>query len=246
MNKNYNVFIGWSGERSRLVAEFLRGWISKVVQSARPWMSETDIEKGSRGLDEIARALADIKVGITCLTPENLQRPWIFFEAGALSKTIGDRTRLCTYLIGGLEPQDVVPPRGMFQATKAVKEDTLKLVHTINGAISDNPVPEQDLDELFGAMWPKLDERLATLPLPDERVPTKRPVDDMVAEILEIVRTEANRKNRADILTGISAVGISEPILPISLPGGLGTDKPPDAGKRARQGLRNRAKDRSR
>src|SRR5208337_62844 len=176
MNKKYNVFIGWSGERSRLVADFLRGWISKVVQSARPWMSETDIEKGSRGLSEIAKVLAEIKVGITCLTPENLQRPWIFFEAGALSKTIEDRTRLCTYLIGGLEPQDVVPPLGMFQATKAVKKDTLKLIRTINRAVSENPVPDQDLDELFDAMWPKLADRLATLPLPEESVPIKRTV----------------------------------------------------------------------
>ncbi len=220
MDKNYNVFIGWSGERSRLVAEFLRGWISKVVQSARPWMSEADIEKGSRGLDEIAKALADIKVGITCLTPENLQRPWIFFEAGALSKTIGDRTRLCTYLIAGLEPQDVVPPLGMFQATKAVKKDTLKLVRTINLAVSENPVPEQDLDELFDAMWPTLETRLATLPATEESVTAKRPVDDMVAEILEIVRTEANRKKWADILTGIGTpmAGVSESIPPNSLP----------------------------
>jgi hypothetical protein len=213
MDKKYNVFIGWSGERSRLVADFLRGWISKIVQSARPWMSETDIEKGSRGLDEIAKALADIKVGITCLTPENLQRPWIFFEAGALSNTIGDRTRLCTYLIAGLEPQHVVPPLGMFQATKAVKKDTLKLVRTINRAVSDTPVPEQDLEELFGVMWPALEERLATLPAPEENITPKRTVDDMVAEILEIVRTEANRKSRVGVLTGISAAGISNAIL---------------------------------
>ena len=212
MNTNYNLFIGWSGERSRLVAVFFRGWISKVIQSARPWMSETDIEKGSRGLNEIAKVLADIRVGITCLTPENLQRPWIFFEAGALSKTIGDRTRLCTYLIGGLEPQDVVPPLGMFQATKAVKEDTLKLVRTINVAVSENPVPEQDLDELFGAMWPKLEERLATLPPLEESIPAMRTVDDMVAEILEIVRTDSNRRSRADILTGIAAAGVSQPM----------------------------------
>lgn len=239
MSKDYNVFIGWSGERSRLVAEFLRGWISKVVQSARPWMSETDIEKGSRGLDEIARALADIKVGITCLTPENLQRPWIFFEAGALSKTIGDRTRLCTYLIGDLAPQDVVPPLGMFQATKAVKEDTLKLVHTINVAVSDNPVLEHDLDELFDAMWPKLEIRLATLPRPEETLPAKRTTEDMVAEILEIVRTDANRRSGSGweaLLTGISTPGVSAPFTPISTP---------DVGKPAHKITTKRGKNRS-
>ena len=216
---NYNVFIGWSGERSRLVAEFLRGWIPKVVQSARPWMSETDIEKGSRGLDEITKALAEIKVGITCLTPENLQRPWIFFEAGALSKTIGDRTRLCTYLIGDLAPQDVLPPLGMFQATRAVCDDTLKLIRTINVAVSSDPVSDSNLEEIFSAMWPKLEKRLSTLPHPEEIAPPKRSTDDMVAEILQIVRAEANASSGATILSGISTSGISETINPTPLQG---------------------------
>ena len=100
----------------------------------------------------------------------------------------------------------------MFQATKAVKEDTLKLVHTINVAVSDNPVLEHDLDELFDAMWPKLEIRLATLPRPEETLPAKRTTEDMVAEILEIVRTDANRKKWADVLTGIGTpmAGVSQ------------------------------------
>jgi hypothetical protein len=208
VNKNCNVFIGWSGERSRLVADFLRGWISMVVQAARPWMSETDIDKGSRGLDEIGKALSEIRVGITCLTPENLHQPWLFFEAGALSKTIDDRTRLCTYLIGGLQPHDIRPPLGMFQATRAVKDDTLKLVHTINRAVTDDPVPEESLDQLFLAMWPKLEDRLTTLPSAEDSIAVKRTLDDMVAEILEIVRAEASRKNQTDILSGIATGGV--------------------------------------
>jgi len=196
VSKTFNLFISWSGERSGIVARFLRGWIQTVVQAARPWMSETDIEKGSRGLDEIVKALAGIKVGITCVTPENQQQPWILFEAGALSKSIDDKARLCTYLLGGLQPQDVKPPLGMFQAAKAEKEDTRKLVHAINSAVSDDPVPKENLDALFDAMWPKLNDTLATLPPPKLSVETKRPLEEMVAEILEIVRADANRKGK--------------------------------------------------
>jgi len=168
-------------------------------------MSETDIEKGSRGLDELGKVLSEIKVGITCLTPENLLQPWIFFEAGALSKTIDDKTRLCTYLIGGLEASDIRPPLGMFQATRATKIDTLKLIRTINRAVNDEPIPDGSLDELFEAMWPKLEERLTTLPSAEESVAVKRTVDDMVTEILEIVRAEASRKNQGGLLAGISS-----------------------------------------
>jgi hypothetical protein len=104
-------------------------------------------------------------------------------------------------LIGELEPQDVVSPLGMFQATKAHKEDILKLVRTINVAVSEEPVPEKDLDEIFGAMWPKFAKILETLPAPEETAPSKRSVEDMVAEILDIVRTDPNR---GSILSGVS------------------------------------------
>ena len=142
MEKVHNVFISWSGERSRVVANFLHQWLPKIIQAAKPWLSSEDIDKGSRSQSEIARALAEIRVGIVCLSPENLTKPWIIFEAGALSKSIDDRTRICTYLIGGLGPEDVEPPLGTFQATKAEKEDTRKLLHTINAAVSDEPIPK--------------------------------------------------------------------------------------------------------
>ena len=127
MGDTNNVFISWSGEWSKAAAAALHNWLPMVVQSAKPWMSDEDIEKGSRSLVEIGKALEGVKVGIICLTPENLNRPWIVFEAGALSKTLDDKTRVCTYLLGDLRPEHVRAPLGMFQATRASKDDTRKL-----------------------------------------------------------------------------------------------------------------------
>src|SRR5579859_6784796 len=142
-------------------------------------MSDTDVDKGSRGLDEVAKALEGIRVGITCLTPENLNRPWILYEAGALSKTIDDKTRLCTYLLGGLEPHTIEQPLGMFQHTRATKGETNKLVHTINSAISDDPVSHENLDIIFDRMWPDLEKSLIDLPNVDQIVEAKRSADEM-------------------------------------------------------------------
>jgi hypothetical protein len=77
MARQFNVFLCWSGARSKAVAEGLREWLPTVVQTANPFMSETDIDKGSRGLSEVVKALEGIKVGIVCLTPENLDERWI-------------------------------------------------------------------------------------------------------------------------------------------------------------------------
>src|SRR5205809_1046878 len=110
MADTYNVFISWSGERSEGVAKALYDWLPMVLQTAKPWISKEDIETGSRGLEQLGKALEAMSVGVICLTPENVEKPWIHFEAGALSKTMGDKTRVCPYLFGGLRAEQVGLP----------------------------------------------------------------------------------------------------------------------------------------
>lgn len=192
MSDEYNVFISWSGDKSKWVAEALREWLPLVVQSVKPWMSDTDIDKGARGLEEIGKRLSGMKVGIVCLTPENQKAPWILYEAGALSKTIGEKTRLCTYLLGGLRLQDVLPPLSMFQSTSPDKADTRKLLGTINRATSADPLSEPNLDHIFERMWPEMEEKLARMPEADGATVPRRTAEDILAEILEIARAGAS------------------------------------------------------
>lgn len=188
MSKN-NIFISWSGKRSLHAAEALREWLPNVVQAAKPWMSDQDIEKGTRGLTEVGKALEGMKVGIICLTPENLDARWILYEAGALSKAFSDdKTRLCTYLLAGLKPENVKPPLSMFQWTKSEKEDSRKLVQTVNSAISEEPLPPERLDKIFDTWWPELEAKLKKLPTPEKEVDVKRDPSEMISEILELCR----------------------------------------------------------
>lgn len=194
MSKANNVFISWSGERSKIAAQALKEWLPMVIQAVEPWMSDADIDKGSRGLSEISSALGAIKVGIVCLTPENQDAPWLNYEAGALSKTIDEKTRLCTYLLSGLTPEQVMQPLGMFQHARADKEDTRKLVHSINAAVSDTPMPEARLDNLFEKLWPSLEKDLSAVPSVVGKTVKKRPTDEMVAELLDLVRSDVSRR----------------------------------------------------
>ena len=57
-------------------------------------MSDTDIEKGARWENEISLRLAESDLGIICLTPDNLEEPWVLFEAGALAKKLKRRARV--------------------------------------------------------------------------------------------------------------------------------------------------------
>ncbi|MGH9930385.1 MAG: TIR domain-containing protein [Pyrinomonadaceae bacterium] len=76
------VFISWSAERSLAIAKALHDWLPRVIQAVQPWLSETDIGKGTRWEQEIGVELAQTRFGILCLTPENLDARWINFEAG--------------------------------------------------------------------------------------------------------------------------------------------------------------------
>ena len=93
------------------------------------------------------------------MTPENLREPWVLFEAGALSKEV-EKSFVCPYLFR-VEQSQIEGPLVQFQAAKADKEDTRKLMRTINGALDERALPESKLDVTFEKWWPELEATLA-------------------------------------------------------------------------------------
>src|SRR5205809_828915 len=82
------VFLSWSGETSHSVAMALYEWLPAIIQNVKPFMSSEDLRKGGRWSKDLAVELEQTNFGIICLTPENLEAPWIMFESGALSKFV--------------------------------------------------------------------------------------------------------------------------------------------------------------
>lgn len=76
------IFLSWSGRQSHAVALALQDFLRSVMQATKPWVSSEDIEKGARWSATVGQQLEEISFGIICLTPENIARPWINFEAG--------------------------------------------------------------------------------------------------------------------------------------------------------------------
>jgi hypothetical protein len=172
-----------------------------IINAARPFLSSSDIDKGARWSTEIAGKLEKAKAGIICLTQNNMRSEWILFEAGALSKTLAD-TYVCTLLIG-LKPTDVKGPLSQFQATTASQSDMLQLVKTLNSRLGESAVPASQLEKAFALMWPELNGQLKKLPDEDGISVPGRTQEDMLEELLGLVRN----LNRAT------------PALPIFIPG---------------------------
>jgi hypothetical protein len=197
-----DVFISWSGERSRAAAEALRGWLPKIINAIKPWLSSADIDKGARWGTDVAVRLEIAKAGIICLTPSNLHSDWILFEAGALSKTLKN-TFVCPLLIG-LEPADVKGPLAQFQATRAIKDELLQLLKTLNTALGDGALPDSHIDEAFEVWWPKLHDQFTKLPADGSTNLPSRTERDLLEEILQLVRNQSRN------LAAGTELGLSE------------------------------------
>ncbi len=187
------VFLGWSGDRSKKTAEALSDWLGQVIQAVEPLIS-SDISKGARWEEEISDKLEEAKIGIICLTKENLDENWILFEAGALSKT--KDAHVCTFLLD-LKPTDIKQPLALFQHTEFEKEDIRKLTNTVNQVVEDAGEHSLDavrLDKIFDRSWAELEEKLIEIVAMHSEV--SKPIRgdrELLEEILEIVRKPEKR-----------------------------------------------------
>ena len=184
--KIMEVFISWSGDRSEKVAEALRDWLPSVIQSVNPFMSASDIEQGSRWLNDLGIHLENAQFGLICLTQENLKAPWLLFEAGALSKSI-ENSRVVPYLYGFSQAQ-LQGPLAQFQAAAADKSSTLEVMKSINGALEENGLDPARLERTFETWWPHLEQALGNIPESTEEAPPSRTDRDILEEVLGLCR----------------------------------------------------------
>lgn len=206
------VFVSWHGSRAKIIARKLKDWIPCVLQSVRLWMSEEDLDAGKRWPVELAKKLEQVNFGIICLTPENLNTPWILYEAGALAKTLND-SFLLPYLIridaGALEGS----PLSQFNAASADKSGTFKLIGSINKAApGDHRVSDDVLARTFEKWWPDLDSTLKDLPaVPSSQVSHPDPQNAALLDAVDRMGLEHLFQNRDEALATF-AVYLTEEI----------------------------------
>ena len=206
------VFISWSGDKSHRVALIFIEWLPSVIQSVEPYVSSEDIDKGARWSTDIAKELENSTFGILCVTRENLEAPWLSFEAGALSKTM-DKSFVTPFLFD-IKRSEVNGPILQFQSTIFEKEDIKKLLQTLNKACGENGISGAMLDKAFDVWYPTLERELEELHgVEDEDdVEVDAEVEEkhaaIIEEILELSRDNQKLLRNPDskIIDGIEAV----------------------------------------
>lgn len=152
------IFISWSGNKSKEVAQLFGEWLQDVIQVVEPWFSSRDIEKGTVWFTEISDQLAKTNLGIICLTKNNKNEPWILFESGALVKGL-KTNRVFTFLID-IKPEEIKGPLAQFNHTFPNKDSILQMLIAINkSGDNDSFLKEERLKKIFDKYWPEFDEK---------------------------------------------------------------------------------------
>lgn len=183
------VFISWSGELSRQVAEVVRIYLPLMLNGTEPFLSCHDISSGARWAAELSASLDASDFGIICLTPENLTSPWLLFEAGALTKH--SNGKVCCLLPDNLSPAEIAPPLSQFQARRFEKTEVRLLLKDINQLLP-HPLANEQIEVIFDKWWPELHQRYKEAEKNHNQSISRkgkvRPAEDILQEILATVR----------------------------------------------------------
>jgi len=153
-------------------------------------MSETDIDPGSMWDKDLINELEIAKIGILCITSDDLKSIWMHFEAGMLANSLKDKNYVCPYLLG-VEPSDIQGPLSHFQAKRADKESTRQLLYLIND-LSSNPIDKPRIDSIFESFWGQLESEINDIVTkPTGNVVHPRDSADILNELLELTRQQS-------------------------------------------------------
>ena len=154
------IFLSWSGEPSRSIAEKFKNWLPNVLQYVEPYFSQKDIELGVRWANNLEKSLEENNFGLIFVTENNIDAPWINFEAGALSKNLKSKLVpiMCKSNISLLNNG----PLNQFQSSKTIdKKSIKKLILEINKANEGElRLPDELVEKSFEKWWEDLDTEL--------------------------------------------------------------------------------------
>ncbi len=184
------VFISWSGERSHALGDALHTWIPLVLHYVEPWLSQADIEAGQRWAEQVAKELEASNFGVICVTRENVASPWVLFEAGALAKSM-QGSRVIPLLLD-LEVRDITGPLAQFQAKKVERVGLFEVIQSLN-QLAPHPVPDDRVTQLFDALWPELEKKVAVIPKTPAQAKHARPQPEILEELVTSVRSLDSR-----------------------------------------------------
>jgi len=130
-----------------------------VAPHVNAWISDREADPSQRCALAFSRELATSHFGIICLTEENLQSPWILYEAGAMVRSLKAGV---VPLLFGVKPDDMKGPLAQFQCIEVNGAGIERLVSDLYDS-GKSALHARQKHLVFSLLWPILDERLHDL-----------------------------------------------------------------------------------
>jgi hypothetical protein len=181
-----SIFICWSGQRSKCLAkavqELLRDCLA--LKPEQVFVSD-ELEKGITWFDSIIKRVRKSNAGIVCLTAENLESPWLHFEAGALASHFW-------VVVSGSEQTDTTVPSTVSNTESRV----FTLLHNVNVAELKGPLSayqatsttKKDMDLLVNLLAKTLKNDASNSGIPDEHWNVfQKSLDDLTSPVRDLI-----------------------------------------------------------
>ena len=149
------VFISWSGKNtaSFRVAKKLAEWLPMALQETEPFMSD-NIRSGTNAISQIMENLTNSKMGIICVTKDNITSPWLNFEAGALNNVVTNQSGIVIPILINMTTDEFAnsnSPIRNLQGKEFNPNDFKIILKDINSCLA-SPIPEKTLDNLYNSL----------------------------------------------------------------------------------------------
>lgn len=157
------VFLSWSGDYSKQLAEEFRDWLPLVLQDLDPFMSKKDLLLGSRWNESINNHLESSSIGLLFVTSDNINSPWLNYEAGALTKALNSESKIIPIIFDESHSEVLLSKTPLKQFQSVInpnKEGILNLVKSLNSNL-DNSLSDESVTLTFEKWWSELDNKLS-------------------------------------------------------------------------------------
>ena len=186
------IFLSWSGDISRQIAEIFYQYLPSYVD-AEYFLALRDNKLGEDWGERVKKELRETNIGIFFFTEQNLDAPWMIYEAGAIGKL--DGSRVFPLYFGVSRHHDGPIKELHYQSASFNKSTYEKLIESLyelcNGGEIHYPAKwELLLDKLFNSMEKEIQNILSKAEAKKsdstsfdlQRIEVKNPTENLIQD----------------------------------------------------------------